>query len=363
MLSCRCLAAEPCRQEGAALPDVKLELVAKGLRAPVGLVNAADGSKRLFVLEQAGIIRVLKDGKIEKEPFLDIRGRVKSGGELGLLGLAFHPKDPARYFVDYTSAEKGLHTVISEFGAGSEKVLLTIAQPYRNHNGGQLAFGPDGLLYIGMGDGGSGNDPHNHAQDPKSLLGKILTLDVGPSDKPNPPKVYALGLRNPWRFSFDPVTKRLYCADVGQDRYEEIDLIERGGNYGWRVMEGRHCNEEVDERGACDSSKYKAPIWEYGRDQGISVTGGFVYRGSAIPELCGAYVFGDYGSGTIWALRLDEAGQVKLHRQISDSGLNLSSFGQTRTASSHHLDAGQGSQATAAVSVGASAGPIISPTP
>jgi glucose/arabinose dehydrogenase len=318
------LSAAPCRNEGKTLPRVRFAEVATGLRHPTHIANAGDGSGRLFVVEQAGRVLVLRNGKLQKEPFLDIRERVASGGEKGLLSIAFHPefKTNGRFFVNYTSDRGGLHTVVSEFKDGAEKILLMVKQPYSNHNGGQLAFGPDGLLYAGMGDGGSGDDPGNRAQNPAELLGKMLRLDV---DAPLP-QIYASGLRNPWRFSFDPVTGLLYAGDVGQDHWEEIDVVERGKNYGWRVMEGFHCNPGVED--PCDPKKYAPPIHEYPRTDGISVTGGFVYRGKAVLALCGAYVFGDYGEGTVWALRYDpKAKKAGAAVKISDSGAALSSFG------------------------------------
>lgn len=320
-------AAAPCVKDGTGLPAVGLKEVASGFKNPTHLASAFDGSKRLFVVEQAGVIRLLEGGKLREKPFLDIRSRVASGGEKGLLSVAFHPrfKENGRFFVNYTSSKGGLHTVVSEFGAsGEEKILFTQPQPYSNHNGGQLAFGPDGLLYIGLGDGGSGNDPQNRAQDDATFLGKIVRLDVG--SKGAKPEIYAKGLRNPWRFSFDPVTGRLWAADVGQDRWEEIDIIEKGGNYGWRVMEGRHCNADVPDK--CDPKLYRPPVHEYGRDDGISVTGGFVYRGGSVPGLCGAYLFSDYGTGPVWALRVDKKGRRSAFAKLAETEENVSSFGE-----------------------------------
>lgn len=328
-----------------------------GLDHPLQLAHAGDASKRLFVVEQPGVIRVVRDGKLLKRPFLDIRDRVKYGGEMGLLGLAFHPrfKENGRFFVDYVSKRGGLHTVIAEFSApkgadaadpGNEFNLMMINQPYGNHKGGQLAFGPDGFLYIAMGDGGSGDDPHNNGQRLDTWLGKILRIDVDqrysgraygiPADNPFPAglqdgegglmEIYAWGLRNPWRFSFDPVTGLLYAGDVGQDHWEEIDVVEKGKNYGWRVMEGSHCTPGV--RLDCSNEGYAPPILDYGHKEGICVIGGFVYRGHEVPALCGTYVFGDYGNGRVWGLLYDPAAkQVLRRRLIAASGRHISSFG------------------------------------
>ncbi len=323
-------AAEPCREDGGSIPDVAVVPVVRGLDSPTHVANAGDGSGRLFVVEQRGVIRVVKGGKLLPRPFLDIRKRVKSGGELGLLSVAFHPgyRKNGRLFVNYTSGKGGLHTVVSEFKASggaadpaSERVVFTVPQPYSNHNGGQNAFGPDGLLYVGMGDGGSGDDPHDNGQRQDTLLGKMLRVDVDSGR----PEVFARGLRNPWRFSFDPVAGRLLAGDVGQDHWEEIDVVEEGGNYGWRVMEGSRCNPGIARD--CDKTGFIPPVHDYGREDGVSVTGGFVYRGAAVPELCGTYVFGDFGSGRIWGLRLDASGKKSAHRLINDSGMMISSFG------------------------------------
>jgi glucose/arabinose dehydrogenase len=240
--------------------------------------------------------------------------------------------------------------VISEFrarsgsdeaDAGSERVLLTVRQPYPNHNGGDIHFGPDGKLYIGLGDGGSGDDPHGNGQNPGSLLGKMLRIDV---DRPDPgkaygvppdnpftgragaaPEVWALGLRNPWRFSFDPATGRLYAGDVGQSAREEIDLIEKGRNYGWNIMEGTICTPGVNPD--CDTAGLEKPILDYPRSEGTTVIGGRVYRGRSIPGLCGVYLYADYGSGRVWGLRYDGKTAAGLGTLI-ESGRPVSSFGE-----------------------------------
>ncbi|MBI5328837.1 MAG: PQQ-dependent sugar dehydrogenase [Deltaproteobacteria bacterium] len=344
--------AKPCELKGGApLPTVKLELAAKGLKNPVHITHAGDGSGRLFIAEQAGIVRILRDGNLLPTPFLDIREKVKSGGEMGLLSIAFHPKfkENGRFFVNYTSSSGGLHTVISEFQMSnnpdvadkkSERIILTADQPFSNHNGGQIAFGPDGYLYIGMGDGGSANDPQGHGQNLSTLLGAMLRIDVDrkegklqyniPDDnpfktRPNArPEIWAYGLRNPWRFSFDPLTGILYAGDVGQDAREEIDIVERGQNYGWNIMEGSICTSGVNPK--CNTTGLTLPIIDYGRDDGISVIGGFVYRGHEIPGLCGSYIYGDWGSGKLWALRRD-GHEVAENKRLLDTKLSISSFG------------------------------------
>jgi len=342
----------PCKIRGAAppLPEISLKPVAKGLENPVHITAAGNYSKRLFITEQAGVIRILKHDRILPVPFLDIRERVKSGGEMGLLSMAFHPKfkENGRLFVNYTSSTGGLHTVISEFHASSnpdvadknsERIILTIEQPFSNHNGGQIAFGPDGYLYIGMGDGGSANDPQGHGQNLSTLLGAMLRIDIDkkeigleygiPDDNPfkkRPdarPEIWAYGLRNPWRFSFDPLTGVLYTGDVGQDEREEIDIVERGKNYGWNIMEGAICTSGVNPQ--CNTTGLTLPIIDYGRNNGISVIGGVVYRGHKIPSLCGAYIYGDWGSGKIWTLRHD--GYKVAENRLLDTKLSISSFG------------------------------------
>jgi glucose/arabinose dehydrogenase len=351
-------------------PDhLRLLPVAKGLSNPVSITNASDGSGRLFVNEQAGSIRVVgSDGALRPEPYLDIHKRVLSGGERGFLGLAFHPGFPgrSRLFVDYTRTPDGA-TVISEFHAtpqradpASERILLVIAQPFANHNGGQLAFGPDGYLYIGMGDGGSGGDPFGNGQNTNVLLGKILRIDVDSAAAPgkayaippsNPfapngihpgegaPEVWSYGLRNPWRFSFDTADGDMYIGDVGQGSWEEIDRQpgdSRGGeNYGWNVMEGRHCYRDT-----CDQRPYVKPIAEYGHDQGCAVIGGYVYRGTLQPALRGVYVFGDACSGVVFTLQVDEG--TATPKFVLDSGKQISSFGLGENGELYLADLGGG---------------------
>ena len=291
---------------------------------PLFLTHAGDGSNRLFVVERAGRILVfLNDPAVDSAAvFLDIRERVLAGGEMGLLGLAFDPDFAANghFYVNYTLADPR-RTRIARFrvsaadpdraDGASEKVLLEFEQPFTNHNGGMLAFGPDGKLYIAAGDGGSANDPQNHGQRLDTLLGKILRIDPDGTIPPDNPfadapgahgEIWAYGLRNPWRMSFDRATGQLWAGDVGQGAREEIDVIVKGGNYGWRVYEGTRSNINPDN---IPLSAFIAPVHEYGHDLGRSVIGGYVYRGSALPAFAGAYFYADFVSGRVWALRRD----------------------------------------------------------
>ena len=337
-----------------AAAQLRLEPVVDGLERPVFLTHAGDRSGRLFVVEQAGRILILAPGGLLAEPFLDIRARVRTGGERGLLGLAFHPRFArnGRYFVNYTRADDGA-TVVAEYRVSAdpdrsrrlERVLLTVPQPFSNHNGGMIAFGPDGFLYIGLGDGGGGGDPGNRAQDPEELLGKILRIDVGerpygiPPDNPfvgggGRPEIFALGLRNPWRFSFDRGNGRLLAGDVGQGRREEIDRIRRGRNYGWRILEGTLCFQPRED---CDRTGLEPPLTEYGHRRGrCSVTGGYVYRGRAVPGLAGTYLFGDFCSGEIFGLR---RGRRSI---LLDSELTIASFGEDEAGELYVLDVSAG---------------------
>lgn len=324
---------------------------------PVDLQDPRDATNRLFVVEQTGIIRVFQNNPSVSASaiFLDIRDQLTNGGELGLLGLAFHPSYSSNgyFYLNYT-APNPLRTVIARYSVSatdpnqadkqSEHILLTYAQPFTNHNGGQIAFGPDGYLYIASGDGGSGGDPQNNAQNRTNLLGKILRIDVNnpsagrnygiPNDNPFVgntsgfrEEIFAYGLRNPWRFSFDAITGTLWCADVGQNAREEIDIITKGGNYGWRTMEGSLC---FNPSTGCSTTGLTLPVWEYGRSEGYSVTGGFVYRGTRNPELSGAYIYGDYGSGRIWALRYDGVNPPTNTLIAQMASNRLSSFGVDR---------------------------------
>lgn len=341
-------------------PKVDLvQVVAGGLKKPLFLTHAGDGTGRLFIVEQAGTIRLIERGVLQDQPFLDISSRVRSVAyEQGLLGLAFHPNytKNGRFFVNYNRQDDGA-TVLAEHRRGGssvqastmERILMTVPQPYANHNGGMLAFGPDGLLYVGRGDGGSAGDPQNRAQNPADLLGKILRIDVDgnrpyaiPEDNPyvkggGRPEVFAIGLRNPWRFSFDRATGALWLADVGQNKWEEVDVVTRGGNYGWRVMEGLHCyNPELD----CPTAGLSAPVLEYGHEQGrCSITGGYVYRGKAFPELQGWYIFGDFCSGEIFGTFVgDRQNASRDMHLILRSGKRISSFGEDEAGEVYVVD-------------------------
>ncbi len=317
---------------------------------PVAIV-APKASKQFFVVSQPGKIFLIVGGKVQRTPFLDLTDRVTYGGERGLLGLAFHPDyaTNGRFFVNYTGAE-GATTVV-EFARQSPTVanrdsartLLTIAQPYANHNGGNLAFGPDGMLYIGMGDGGSGGDPQGNGQRLDTLLGKMLRIDVNgpqpygiPADNPfvkttgAKPEIWAYGLRNPWRFSFDRVTGDLWTGDVGQDAWEEIDHVRAGKagvNYGWNTREGRH----PFQGGRTARGRITDPVADYAHGSaGCSVTGGFVYRGASVPSLRGRYVYGDYCSGRIWTLPATGPAGVprEITGQLGVKVTGLSTFGE-----------------------------------
>lgn len=338
--------------------DERIALVpvlTQGLVQPVFVGHAGDRSRRLFLLEQPGRVRILHNGTLQSSAFLDISDRVDFGGEMGLLGLAFHPRfaKNGRFFVNYTRKPDGA-TVVAEFqglpnsdrALPKEKTLLIIQQPYTNHNGGMLAFGPDGYLYIATGDGGAGGDPENRGQDPNTLLGKILRIDVDQGDpygippgnpfagQPNGREIFALGFRNPWRFSFDRQSGRLWAADVGQNRWEEIDVVEAGNNYGWRVMEGAHCFQP--SRG-CATAGLTLPVAEYpNQSPSCAVTGGYVYRGQDVDFLRGTYVFGDYCSGRIMGL-IDGQPLVLLA-----SGLRISSFGEDEAGELYVVDHGGG---------------------
>jgi glucose/arabinose dehydrogenase len=324
-------------------------------RRPTDLQSARDGTNRLFLVEQDGVIRVFNNDQGEKTSgvFLDMRARVnRDGNEMGMLGLAFPPdfKSNPEFFVDYTASKLGKRiTRVSRFRVSgyanaatpaSEENVIEITQPYSNHKGGQIVFGPDGFLYIALGDGGAAGDPGGNAQNTASLLGKLLRIDVAkkpyriPADNPfahgsgrERGEIFAYGLRNPWRFSFDRVTRELWAGDVGQNTWEEIDIIKRGDNYGWDCREGAHPYQPASER--CDLCKtakdFVEPVWAYGRGEGISVTGGYVYRGQALPDLAGWYIYADYGSGKVWALRLENGKAV--NRLLVDTGILISTFG------------------------------------
>lgn len=318
------------------------ETVASGLVRPVDLQHAGDGSGRLFLIEKVGRIRVWQAGQLLNVPFLDIDNRVGSNGnEQGLLGLAFHPRylENGLFFVNYT--DKDGNTIIARYRVtsdpniadpNSEVALLRVNQPFGNHNGGVLAFGPDGHLYAGLGDGGSAGDPFGNGQKLDTLLGKILRLDVDsaepyaiPADNPFGNEIWAYGLRNPWRMSFDRATGDLYIGDVGQGNWEEIDFMPAGApggvNFGWDYFEGTHPFEGTPPQGA----QFVPPVAEYNHSEGCSVTGGYVYRG-VMPEWYGIYLYGDYCSGTVWGLIRSDGGWQE---QVLFGGVGrITSFGQ-----------------------------------
>ncbi len=332
--------------------------VVGGLNQPLDIQHAGDGSGRLFIVEREGTIRVLLNGMLQEQVFLDIRDRVgHRGAEQGLLGLAFHPRfaENGLFFVNYT--DRRGNTVIARFhlsgdpnraDPAGEKQLLYIEQPYANHNGGGLAFGPDGYLYIGLGDGGSAGDPHGNAQSPNTLLGKILRLDVDhgdpyavPADNPfvqggGRKEIWAYGLRNPWRFSFDALTGDLYIADVGQNAWEEVDFLPAGSpggaNFGWNYFEGTHPYAGAPPAGL----SVIPPVTEYDHGQGCSITGGLVYRGEALPEWQGIYLYGDFCTGYIWGL-VNAGGNWQVKR-LFETGFAISTFGQDESGEIYLAD-------------------------
>lgn len=317
----------------------------------LGIVQPDDGSGRLFLVQQNGKIRIVAGGRLLPKPFLNVTGRISCCGERGLLGLAFHPsyRTNGFFFIYYTNTAGNVEVARYKVSAnnrnvanpGSASKIITIPHPdFGNHNGGQLQFGPDGFLYMGVGDGGSGGDPPNNAQNKQVLLGKLLRLDVDsgrpyriPPDNPfvgasdARPEIWAFGLRNPWRFTFDKRTGDLFIGDVGQGSFEEVDFqpkSSRGGqNYGWRLMEGNHCFEPSS---GCNPGGLTLPIVEYSHNEGCSITGGFRYRGNQMPALRGAYIFGDFCSGIIWRARPVNGAWQRV--QIADTDFSISSFGE-----------------------------------
>ncbi len=305
---------------------------------PLYLTTPPDDSSSLFVVEKSGLIRIIRDDAVLDEPFLDLTESVSRGGEQGLLSLAFAPDfaDTQRFFVNFTD-EDGTTRIVGyttsaqnpdRGDVNSRTELLTLSQPYSNHNGGQLQFGPDGRLYVGTGDGGGGGDPEGHAQNPDSLFGKILRFDT--SIEPAKPEIYAIGLRNPWRFSFDRDTGALWISDVGQNEREEVDYLppgnRAGANFGWNGYEGsKRFNATTAQR--LESDELVWPVAEYGRDMGSTIIGGYVYRGAEIPALHGMYLHADFASGRVWAMDGPESTPVPLSgvdRQVE----SISSFGE-----------------------------------
>ena len=380
----RCiLAAIGLLMASVSAQEIRLVQIASGLSAPLGIENAGDGSNRLFIVQQNGLVRILRNSALVAQPFLDIRSKTRADGERGLLGLAFPPgfAQSQRFYVDYTDLNG--NTVIAQYrvtsnpdqaDASSEIILLRITQPFANHNGGRVEFGPDGYLYIGMGDGGSAGDPLNNGQSRSTLLGKLLRVDVEsapgqlriPGDNPFVntagalPAIWALGLRNPWRFSFDRATGDLWIADVGQDSYEEVDFqpaSSRGGeNYGWNQMEGMHCF-----RSGCNTQGLTLPVAEYTHASGCSITGGFVYRGRVSPGMRGIYFYADYCSGRVWGLER-QANQF-ITNQLLVSGFAITTFGEDESGelyltnanngTIHHVEGSRAPRFTAAAVVNA----------
>jgi glucose/arabinose dehydrogenase len=344
--------------------SVTLEPFVSGLAHPLAIVHAGDGSGRLFVAEQGGAIRVVRDGRLVARPFVDVAAKISSGGERGLLGVAFapdYPKDP-RVFLDYTDRDG--NTVVSSLrmdpsdpdrlDPATEIPILHVEQPFPNHNGGALAFTPDGFLLVSLGDGGSGGDPRGNGQSSDALLGKILRLDVRDSSADHPyaippdnpfasgsrgrPEIWLTGLRNPWRLSFDRATGDLWIGDVGQGDWEEIDVQRAGApggtNVGWNRMEGAHCFQPAQ---GCERPGLTPPVTEYGHDQGCTVIGGYVERSSTPSPLTGGYLFGDYCSGRLWAIDPASDGPVD-PTVVGESGANLSAFGEDESGALYAAD-------------------------
>jgi glucose/arabinose dehydrogenase len=386
-------------------PAIQLQQVASGLISPVTVTNAGDGSGRLFVVQQTGEIRILINGTILPTPFLDISDLVSCCGERGLLGLAFHPEYPANgfFYVYYTDAVGNIVVARYTVSAGDPNVadpdsaytiLTQEHQPFSNHNGGQLAFGPDGYVYIGLGDGGSGGDPQENGQNLQTWLGKILRVDINGDDFPGDPnrnyavppdnpfvgnpdafdEIWAYGVRNPWRFSFDREAGDLVIADVGQDFWEEIDFqpaaSSGGENYGWDVLEGMHCFED-DPLGSCNdflNGGSTLPVLEYNHNLGCSVTGGYRYRGQLYPQLDGIYFYSDLCSGTIWGAIQDNGKWVS--QDLLDSGLTVTTFGEDESGEIYVADYSAGAlyqliggQPTPTPTATASPSATVTPTP
>jgi glucose/arabinose dehydrogenase len=342
---------------------ISLQLVASGLSAPLDLEQPNDGSGRLFIVEQGGVIKILQNGAALPQPFLDISSKIINKGEMGLLGVTFHPNFQAngKFYVNYVRNFGGqFQSVIAEYqvsvanpnqaNPGSERILLTVNQVnnFPNHKAGQLAFGPDGFLYFGLGDGGSEGDPLRHGQNTQILLGKMMRIDVNnagattpyaiPVDNPfaaggGLPEIYAIGFRNPWRFSFDRSSGRLFVADVGQDSFEEIDIVTKGGNYGWNTMEGDHC---FNPPSGCNMAGLILPIVEIPHPEGEAVIGGFIYHGTALAGMQGQYIFGDL-NGQIWSL-IENPPNTFTRNLILKPGFNISSFGQDSAGELYVVD-------------------------
>lgn len=332
-------------------------IISSGLSSPVYITDAGDGTSRLFIVEQGGTIKVYKNDQLLATPFLDISSKVTASGERGLLGLAFHPnfENNRKFYVYYTDtngditlAEYKATTTTSDVASptSARRIMRIGHSTNSNHNGGCIQFGRDGFLYIGTGDGGGAGDPLGNGQNRKTLLGKILRIDINSGRYRIPPtnpfrtskvarrEIWAYGLRNPWRFSFDPATGRLFAADVGQGEVEEVDIIKRGKNYGWNTLEGSQCYSPST---GCSSRGTILPISEYHHDEGESITGGYLYRGNGVPALQGKYIFGDFISGTIWTLTRN-TDSTWTRAVLFSTGLSISSFGRDRDGEVYVVD-------------------------
>ncbi len=354
-----------CLPLAAAQPIALQRMFAEvALQRPLAMLPAVQVANTWYVVEQAGrVLRLtLQKGKWSSRVFADLRDRVDAGSnEAGLLGMAFDPAfaQNGHVYFSYTGEGSPLTSILSRFVSrdggqsvepGSEQILLRVAQPYNNHNGGNILFGPDGYLYFGLGDGGSAGDPKGHGQNTRTLLGSLLRLDVRgdvdgkggyriPSDNPfvtggGRPEIFAYGLRNPWRWSFDRDSGELWLADVGQNAWEEINTISRGGNYGWNLREGAHCYS-----GDCKRAGLIEPVAEYSQQHGCSVTGGYVYRGRAMPTLRGVYLYGDFCSGNIWALKATAEGDY-VSDLLLETSLNIASFAEGGDGEIYVIDLG-----------------------
>ena len=346
--------------QGTPAPAISFEQIFDGLDRPVDYIDANDGSGRFFIVEQGGRVLISNGGELLQTPFLDISAMVSTGNEQGLLSIALDPgfTDNGRVFVSYTDTAGDSQIVrytvgetdANQLDPSTATTILSLDQPYENHNGGNIVFGPDGYLYIGFGDGGSQGDPDHRAQDPSILFAKILRIDVSGGQEPygipagNPfvndssfaPDTFAWGFRNPWRFSFDRETADLWIGDVGQNTIEEIDLIPAGTsgqNFGWSIMEGNECYNAQ----TCDETGLTLPVDQYTHDYGCSVTGGFVYRGSTIPDLVGTYLFADYCTGYLWGLVANGDGTYSATDML-ETGYNPSSFAQDTSGELYLLD-------------------------
>ncbi len=344
-------------------PEVELTEAWSGFDQPVLLTHAGDGSGRSFVVELTGRVMVIDDGEPLPVPFLDVRDLVSTGGERGLFAIAFPPDfaETGRFYIDYT--DRAGDSVVARYRVSADpdvadpdsaEVILRVKQPFSNHNGGQIAFGPDGYLYVALGDGGSGGDPQNNGQDLGTLLGTILRIDVStatgytvPDDNPfvgragARPEIWDYGLRNPWRFSFDALTGELYIADVGQNAWEELNVEPAGNggrNYGWRLYEGSHPYPPGTDGASTEG--LTMPVVEYARDAGKSITGGFVYRGERSRDLAGVYFYADYVSGRLWALSRSADGWRNV--EVAETGMPIAGFGQDTDGEVYVLDVASG---------------------